>query len=364
MPNFKTYNQNQQILLPLDINDWVPPGHIARAVNDIVDSLDINCIKSAYSENGCPAYNPRMLIKLIFFSYTKTIRSSRKIEELANENIVFRYLSANQCPDHGTINLFRKRHLSNLEDIFSQIVILAGNLKMINPEDISIDGSIFRANASKKEIVAKKDIKNIKKKIRRMLEEANEIDREEDRLYGSKGYNEMPEDLIDLEQRKKKIKELMEKMKKVDRAEKEIQKKQEKVKTKEEKNLSRNTTYNCTDPEARLMKIKNSKSYKPAYNGQIAASNQIITAYDITDENVDGKMLIPMIEKTEKNTETKVKTVKADSIYFNRKNIDYTEKEKIDAYIPDQLKAKEEKEERNNEIPKYDRRNFKYDQGH
>lgn len=362
MPKFKDYNQNQSILLPPNIRDWIPSDHICFAINDIVDSLNISCIKSTYSENGCPAYDPRILTKIIFFSYVKGIRSSRRIEELAKENIAFRFLSANQCPDHGTISLFRKNHLTNLENLFAQIVIASSRLNMINPGDISIDGSVFRAAASKKKTYAKKDIDKIKKKIRKMLQEAEAIDKEEDRIYGDKGYSQMPQELVNPETRKKKIKELLDKMKKVETAEKAIEEKQKNAKTEKEKKRGRNTTYNTTDPEARLMKMKNSNSYNPAYNGQIAVSNHVITAYEITDDNVDTKLLIPMIEKTESNTGKKVEIVKADSIYFSKQNMDKVDEREIDAYIPDTRKSLEERQERDNEIPKYARRNFKYDE--
>jgi len=112
------------------------------------------------------------------------------------------------------------------------------------------------------------------------------------------------------------------------------------------------------------MKMKKGKNYQPAYNGQVAASNQVICAYEITDENTDTKLLMPMIGKTENNTGKKVKTVKADAIYFSKQNIAAVDEKKIDAYIPDTRKAIEEKQERggDDEIKKYNRSNFAYDQ--
>ncbi|MFH1457060.1 MAG: transposase [Patescibacteria group bacterium] len=99
MPKFKPYNQNQPMFLPLNIKDYLPDKHICHIINDIIDNLDVSSVEQTYSVKGAPAYNPKMLIKIMFFSYTRGIRSSRKIEELASENIVFRYLSANQQPE-------------------------------------------------------------------------------------------------------------------------------------------------------------------------------------------------------------------------------------------------------------------------
>lgn len=363
MPKFKPYSQNQSMLLPPNITDWIPKDHKCFVISEIVDGLNISCVEDTYSNNGASAYNPRMLIKLISYSYMKGIRSSRKIEDMSYENIVYRYLSANQFPDHGTINLFRKCHLKDLENLFAQVVILCDGLGIIDPADVSVDGSIFKASASKKSNYDRKSIAKLKKKIRKILQEAERIDEEEDKKYGDKrGYSEMPDKLKDPEIRKKEIERLREKMRKLEEANRAIAKKQKQAKTKEEKELNRNRTHNTTDPEAKLMKMKKGKTYQPAYNGQIATSNQVILAYDVTDDGTDTKLLIPMIDKTENNTKKKVKRAKADSSYFSKDNIEGIEEKEINAYIPDRDKALEEKQERNNEIPKYDKRNFKYDE--
>ncbi len=364
MPKFKTYNQNQLMLLPPDIKDWIPSDHICFVINDIVDNLNIDCIEKTYSENGCPAYDPRMLMKTMFYAYTQGIRSSRKIERASCENIVFRYLSANQIPDHGTINLFRKNHLNELENLFSQIVILCDGLNIIDPTDISIDGDIIQASASGKNTYGKEAIAKTKKRIKEILSQAEQIDDEENKKYGNKkkGYTEMPEKLKDPETRQKEIYKLKNKLSKIEDAEEAIDKKQDQAKTKNEKQLSKNSTHNTTDPEANLMKMKNGKTFKPAYNVQVATSNQVVTGYEISDSSSDTNMLLPLIDESEKNTGKKVKKTKADAGYFSKENINGLKEKDIDGYIPDQTKALEERQERNNEIPKYDKRNFKYDE--
>lgn len=363
MPKFKEYNQNQTMLLPPNINDWIPKDHRCFVINEIADKLNASCAEGAYSDNGAPAYNPRMLIKIMFYSYANGIRSSRKIEDLCYENIACRYLSANQLPDHGTINLFRKNHLKDLENLFAQIVILCGGLGIIDPAGISIDGSIFKASASKKSTCNKETIKKLKKKIGEILREAEQTDEEEGKKYGNKrGYSEMPEKLKNPETREKEIERLQKKLKKTEEADLAIDEKQASAKTKEEKELNRNATHNITDQDAKLMKMKKSRTYQPAYNGQIASNSQIILAYDVTGGGADAKLLIPMINKTENNTKKKVETAKADAEYFSKDNLDKIAGKKIDAYIPDQKKSLEERQERNNETPKYGRGSFKYDE--
>ncbi len=358
MPKFKLYVQNQPMLLPPDIRDFLPKDHIVFLINEVVDNLNIDSVIKTYSEEGNPAYDPRMMIKVMFYGYTQGIRSSRKIEDALYENIAFRFLSANQNPDHGTINLFRKKHLVDLENVFSQIVVLCGRLDIADLMDISIDGTKIKANASKRNLFTQEQIDKVKSKVKEMLDDAQRIDDEEDKKFGSsRGYNQIPEDLKDPETRKKKIKEAQDKLEKLEEAEKEIKFKQEKAKGKEEKEQLNNKSSNTTDPDSSLMKMKDA-SYKMAYNIQLATSKQIIAAYDIAENASDTYNLPNMIKKSEENTNMKAETVKADSSYFTKEDVQFCKNNSIDAYIPDVMKIKEEKE---NSIPAYDKRNFKYD---
>lgn len=362
MPQFKPYNQNQLMLLPLNIRDCFPKDHICFVINDVVENLNIDCLEKSYSANGCPAYNPKMLIKLLFYGYTQGTRSSRKLEKLAYENLVFRFLSANQTPDHGTINLFRQGHLADLENLFAQIVILCAGLGIIDPRDISIDGSIFKANASKRNFLDQAAIAKLKIKIGRMLDEAQKIDDEEDKKYGQdKRGDEIPEELLDPEVRRTKIKQLQEKMEQLEKAKNDIEEKQQEAKTNEDKKLVNNQKTNLTDPAAKIMKMKNGRGCQHAYNGQISSSRQIVVAYDVVAENTDTNMLLPMIEKTETITKKTVETVKADAGYFSKNNMAGVKEKNITAYIPDREKSIEEYQAKNNLIPAYDRRNFSYD---
>lgn len=363
MPKFKPYNQNQSMLLPPDLKDWLPHDHICFVLNQIVDSLDIAMIEQTYSDQGASAYHPRSMIKTIFYSYTKGIRSSRKIEALATEDIVVRYLSANAKPDHGTISLFRQTHLKSLEDLFAQIVILCDGLGLVDVSDISIDGSIFKANASKRSTLNKQSIAKLKQKIGEILAEAEQVDQAEDQTCGNRrGYHQMPDKLLDPATRQAEIDRLKAKLLKLEQADASIDEKQAKAQSKEDRELKRNSTHNITDNDANLMKMKNTKSHYPGFNGQIATSHQFILAYDIFDNGTDTPALLPMIEKTKANTNQPVAVVKADSSYFSKENIKGINGQGINGYIPDREKEIEEKQNREQSIPAYDKRNFTYDQ--
>ena len=324
--------------------------------------MDLSAITSTYSENGSPAYDPKMMVKVLFYGYTQGLRSSRRIETELYESIVYRYLSASQTPDHGTINLFRKTHLVGLKDeIFPQIVMLSGGICGADMSDISVDGTKIKANASKKNNLDAEKIAKLRKRFSDILAEAEAEDNAEDQKYGaSRGYNAMPAGMADPEERKRRIKEVQAKLDQLKAAEGRIKDKQDQVTAKEEKKSKKNSTSNTTDPDANLMKLKDG-SYQMAYNAQFATTDQIITAYDLNGESTDHSGLQPMIAGSEKNTGEEVKTVKADAGYFSKSNIGYCDTKEIDAYLPDPEKSTEERQERHDEVPKYDRRNFTYD---
>ena len=181
----------------------------------------------------------------------------------------------------------------------------------------------------------------------------------DDVIFLAKTTRNYGEKLIDPKARQKEIEKLKKKLLKIKKAEEIIDIKQSEAKNKEEKERIKNRTSNTTDPDANLMKMKDG-SYKMA-NVQLATSNQIILSYDVNSDANDKNSLPKMIDKTENITNHKVEEIKADSGYFTKDGIKYCNGKEINAYIPDPLKSKEEKEERENRIPKYDRKNFKYD---
>ena len=144
---FKKYDQKQQFLLPLNLEEFVSKDHISRVINELFDVVDISAIESTYSEDGCPAYHPRLLLKILFYGYLINIRSSRKIEGMTETDTAFMYLAAMQKPDFHTICRFRSTHLDSIKEIFSQIVTLCKGMGLIG-SSISIDGTKVKANAS------------------------------------------------------------------------------------------------------------------------------------------------------------------------------------------------------------------------
>lgn len=370
---FMHYDQNQSLLLPPLLSDCLPEDHICFVISDTVDHLDLSTIENNYTEEGHPAYHPKMMIKLLFYAYSQGVRSSRKIENKTNEDIAFRYLAANTHVDHGTVNLFRKNHLSELPTIFAQIVLITSKLGLADLTDISLDGTKIKAQASKTNLFTKDGIAALKEKIETILSDAEKVDLDEDKEFGSeRGFNQIPKNLADPKTRRKEIEKLQRKLADLDKADKTIDRKEKKAKEDDEKNrktkagqkeqdkMSTHTT-NTTDPDSKLMKMKDG-SYKMAYNVQLATANQFIAAYSVADDYGDNKSLPEMVTKAEKNSGQKVKTTKADSAYFNKENIRFLKANQTEALIPDTKMEHERKKEAKFGIGRFDRKNFVYDQ--
>lgn len=346
--SFKLYSQNQITFLPPALSDLVPQNHLARVVSEVVDSLDLTSFYSEYSDEGCSAYNPTMLLKVIFYSYAVGIRSSRKIAKKLEEDVIFMWLSGNQKPDFRTISDFRKDRLNHLKRTFAQIVVICKNLGMIKVGTVSIDSTAIKANASAKKTRNKeqlyKELKEIEKEMKKALQEAIIQDEREDEIFGEdKRGDEIPKNLQNKEVRIEKIRKVKEKLK---RAQKIIEK----------ENLVK---INTTDPEAKFVRLKSNKK-KPGFNNHIATENQVIITYKTTDQAADYPEFQNIVKEVKENTGQKPIRLLTDSAYCSQDNLQYVEDEEIDGYMPDSIKVAKESKEENKYQSKFNKENFKY----
>src|ERR1700680_2761652 len=112
---FRSCNLNQAYLLPPSLDDWLPEGHLARFVAEVVETLELSEIYATYEEGdgrGLAAFDPRMMVRLLIYGYCRGVASSRRMERATHEDVAFRYLAADQHPDHDTIAAFRQQHLA------------------------------------------------------------------------------------------------------------------------------------------------------------------------------------------------------------------------------------------------------------
>ena len=147
--NFRSIDRLTPFIFPPSVEDWLPEGHLARFVVDIVSQLDLTRIEGAYSGRGERAHHPQMLVALLFYGYATGVFSSRKLERSTYESVAFRYVACNEHPDHDTIAHFRKRFLSELSLLFVDILKIAHEMGVLQLGQVSPDGTKIHANASK-----------------------------------------------------------------------------------------------------------------------------------------------------------------------------------------------------------------------
>lgn len=335
MVKFKEYNQNQMMLLPPNLEDKVPQEHIARFISQVVDQLDIKEIESQYTDGGCRAYHPRLLVKILLYGYSVGVRSSRKIQQKIQEDLVFMWLAGMQEPNFRTISDFRKERLLNIKDLFSQVLEMCFELGMVKCGKVSLDGTKIEANSSRNKVTYRKSLERRKSKyedkIDAILQEADEIDRLEDEMYGDgDGYS------LERPVTTEEIKEALDKINK--------QKKQANKKLKENiaklevvhdqlNTLNNRNSYGNTDQDATLMQMK--EGYLGVgYNLQMVSENQVILDYDLYQRPNDVKLLEPQISNLQSRLKRTPEAVLADKGYGSQANYEYLEKEGIQAVIP------------------------------
>ena len=148
----------QTVLLPTNLRDIIPKDHICYLIEDVIDQLDFSGFDKEVEGPGNPSYHPRISLKIIINGICERVTSTRKLDKLTYENIVFRYLAENLNPDFHTIALFRKMNRQLIKQSFLQTIKIAKNLNMINFNKLYLDGIKVKANASKSKSFTKEEI--------------------------------------------------------------------------------------------------------------------------------------------------------------------------------------------------------------
>ena len=155
--NFREYNQDQSLMGVIVPYDLLEEDHPARIFDRVIESMDLTTIYDYYSNEGNPPYHPKMMLKVLLYSYRRGTQSCRLIfDGLTSGRADYFFLSAGQMPDFRTINEFRKRHINEIPDIFAQVVLLCEKVDMLGYEHLAIDGEKIQANASFKKSYNKK----------------------------------------------------------------------------------------------------------------------------------------------------------------------------------------------------------------
>jgi len=353
--NFVECDRETLYLLPPSLQDWLPEGHLARFVVEIVEQLDLRYLKESFAGRGSQPYNPEMLVALLFYGYATGTFSSRKLERNTYDSVAFRFIAANTHPDHDTIANFRRRFLPQLKALFVQILLIARQMKVLKLGSVSLDGSKVKANASRHKALsydhACKLEAQLKSEVAELLKKAEaadgadipdgmsipeELERREKRLAA------IAEAKTEIERRaaERHAREQAAYEKKVaERAEKE-QATGKKAKGKKPKPPKPGPTakdqVNLTDEESRIMPVSDG-GFEQAYNVQagVDTATKLIVATHITQQPNDKQELKPTLDNIAalpKKLGTVTEMI-ADSGYFSETNVTACEGQEITPYI-------------------------------
>jgi transposase len=204
---FRPVLRDQPMLLPPDMREWLPAGHLAWFVIEVAESLDLSrfAARPGRSAAGRAAYDPRVLLGLLVYGYSTGVRSSRRIERACAEDVAFRVICAQDAPDHATIARFRREHFADpaaMQGLFAQVLALAAGAGLGRLGLIALDGTKIAASASKD---ANRSPAKLAELAAQLLAEAEAADAAEDALYGDARGDELPPELADPVTRRDRI---------------------------------------------------------------------------------------------------------------------------------------------------------------
>jgi transposase len=207
--HFRRVDRDQPFLLPPDMREWLPAGHLVWFVIEVTESLDLSRFEVRETPRGSAAgraaFDPRVLLGLLVYGYARGVRSSRRIERACTEDVAFRVICAQDVPDHATIARFRRSHFADpgaMGDLFAQVLVLAARAGLGNLGLIAVDGTKIAASASKDSNRSEARLRELAAGI---LAEAEAADAAEDELHGEARGDELPPDLADPVTRRERI---------------------------------------------------------------------------------------------------------------------------------------------------------------
>jgi transposase len=329
---FRPYEPDDLWLLPPSPREWLPEGHLAEVVSDVVDELDLQAILTTYGgvTRGVAPYHPRMVVKVLFYAYAVGIPASRQIARKLEEDIAFRVLAANQQPDFRTISDFRQQHLAALTDLFVQVLKLCQRAGLVKLGHVALDGTRVQANASKQKAMSYERMvteeARLQAEVDTLLRAAATADTQDDATYGpDRRGDELPTELARREQRLQAIRAAKAVLEEEAQAEAALRQAAHEVPppvTPHPPNPK--AQRNFTDPESRIMPASGAKgSFIQGYNCQAAvdATAQIIIAADVTDEANDKRQAQPLFFQAVANTGHVPRIASFDAGYFSEANV-------------------------------------------
>lgn len=347
----KSYNNNDRLFFLLNPNEDISENDPVRIVDAVVESLDLSEFKKLYREKGRCAYHPKMMLKIILYAYMNNIYSCRKIEKAVQRDIHYIWLAAQERPDFVTINRFRNRAKSEINNIFTQMVLVLAERGFITLDVEYIDGTKIESKANKYTFVWRKTVEKnrakLQEKIRVLLGRIDDVIAQ-DKAAESDKVEFTPETqtslISDLQDSlaaesepsgKEQKKQMREKKKQI----KELEKHRDKLNEYDGRleQMGDRNSMSKTDPDATFMRMKedamNNGQTKPGYNLQISAENQFITDFALFPNPTDTLTLIPFFNSFLDRYGHLPSVAVADSGYGSEENYRFMDEAGMEAYV-------------------------------
>lgn len=344
MSHFREFDRATGFLLPPSLDDWLPERHLARFVVEVIDSLDLSTMVKSYRGTGSAGYHPALLLGLLVYGYATGVFSSRKLERATYDSVAFRFIAANDHPDHDTIATFRRRFLKEIEALFVRVLELAHEMGLLKLGTVALDGTKIHANASRHSALSYEHATKIEAQltaeVAELLARAEAADQAEAAVDGMS----IPEELARRKERLVKLAAARAKLEaraKV-RFEQEMAEHRAKLAAREEKAAATGKKegerkpsppvegpqpkdqINLTDEESRIMPVAGG-GFEQCYNAQavVAAESLLVIAADVVQAPNDKQQIKPMLEKLAALPEQlgQADTLLADSGYFSEANV-------------------------------------------
>ena len=330
----------QMSLIPRSIEEFVPEDHPVRAYDAFIESLDFAELGIEIDPDrvGNPEYDPRAMFKLLVFGYSYGIKSSRRLEREAHDNMCFIWLTGGLRPDHKTIAEFRRRNRSALKEIFRQSVRMCIGLKLIRGNVLFVDGTKIRANASRGRTRTKaqyeKLLARMEDRIKELLDECDAVDRRE---KGQGSWVKMDSELADKEKLKERIRRALEEFGPDDGDTKAL---------------------NMTDPDCAIM--RSPQGSHASYNVQSVVDDEnglIVHAEPVSDTN-DARQFARQIDAANEALGSPCEVACADAGYSDVGELEKIDYKDITVIVPSQRQALHHPKEN-----PFDKGHFIYDPG-
>ncbi len=343
MNNFRPIDRETGFLLPPSVDEWLPQKHLARFVVEVIDGLDLRSMAGSYRGSGSASYHPRLLLGILVYGYATGVFSSRKLERATYDSVAFRFVAANEHPDHDTIAAFRRRFLKEIEGLFVQVLLLAREMGLLKLGTVGLDGTKLHANASRHSALSYEHAGKIEAQLQAEVSDLMAKAEAADRADVPDGMS-IPDELARREERLSKLAEARAKIEA--RAKERFAREQAEHEARMAARAAKieatgkkpggkppepptegplpTDQINLTDEDSRIMKMAGG-GFEQCYNAQaaVAAGSLLVIATDVVQAPNDKQQLEPMVSKMAALPEAlgKPETLLADNGYLSATNV-------------------------------------------